>query len=154
LSDVRISLESPRQPAVLRLIEALDAYQSSLYPPQSNHILSIDELCAADVRFFVARAAGEPVGCCALKIRGEEGELKRLYVDPAGRGRGLGRRLISAVEEQARHEDLRVLRLETGHLQAEAIALYRSAGYRDRDAFAPYAPDPLSLFMEKEIHRD
>jgi putative acetyltransferase len=150
----RIALESPRQSAVLRLIEALDAYQSSLYPPESNHFLSVDELCGADVRFFVARAAGQPVGCCALKVTGQEGELKRLYVEPAGRGRGLGRRLISAVEEQARHEGLVVVRLETGHLQAEAIALYRSAGYLERDAFAPYRPDPLSVFMEKKMHRD
>jgi putative acetyltransferase len=153
VSDVRIALESPRQPPVQRLIEALDAYQASLYPAESNHFLSLDELCAADVRFFVARAAGEPVGCIALKISAGAGEIKRLYVDPAGRGRGLGRLLVAALEQQARNEGLRVLRLETGVSQPEALGLYRAAGYRQREAFPPYQPDPLSVFMEKELPR-
>jgi putative acetyltransferase len=149
--EVRIALESPRQASVMRLIEALDAYQRSLYPPESNHFLDIEALAAATVRFFVARTAGQPVGCCALLVSGLEGELKRLWVDPAGRGHGLGRRLVSAVEQQARQEGLRVLRLETGIHQPEALGLYQAEGYRACDAFAPYLPDPLSVFMEKRL---
>ena len=154
MTEFRIALESPRQEAVLRLIEALDAYLRSLYPPESNHFLDLDALAAADVRFFVARVAGRVVGCCALRVSGDEGELKRLYVDPAGRGQGLGRRLVSAVEQQARQEGVRVVRLEAGIHQPEALALYRAEGHVERAHFPPYGPDPLSVFMEKKLHRD
>jgi putative acetyltransferase len=56
-----VRIETPRQLDLMSLLSALDAYLSSLYPPQSNHILDIDALCAPNVRFFVARRAAEAV---------------------------------------------------------------------------------------------
>ena len=67
-SVAAIRLESPRQDDVMRLLGALDAYLESLYPPESNHILDIDTLCAPDIRFFVARRGGEAVGCGARSL--------------------------------------------------------------------------------------
>lgn len=150
----RLALESPRQDAVIRLLDALDAYQSAFYPAESNHFLDVDSLAGPDVRFFVARLDGEAVGCGALRIyhhteRGGYGELKRMYVAPAARGHRIGRRILDRIEAEARAEGLACLRLETGIHQPEALALYRSAGYAERDAFGAYAPDPLSVFMEK-----
>jgi len=101
------------------------------------------------VRFFVARLDGEAVGCGALRIDVGYGELKRMYVTPAARGHRIGRRILDRIEAEARAEGLTCLRLETGIHQPEALALYRSAGYAERDAFGAYAPDPLSVFMEK-----
>jgi len=101
------------------------------------------------VRFFVARLDGEAVGCGALRIAHGYGELKRMYVAPAARGHRIGRRILDRIEAAARAEGLACLRLETGIYQPEALALYRSAGYAERDAFGAYAPDPLSVFMEK-----
>jgi putative acetyltransferase len=136
----------------MRLLAALDAYLESLYPPESNHILDIDTLCAANIRFFVARRRGEALGCGALRIDpAGYGEVKRMFVHPAARGRKLGRAILTRIEEQASREGLEWMRLETGIHQAEALALYRHAGYAERGPFGEYAPDPLSHFFEKSI---
>ncbi len=147
-----IRIESPRQDDVMRLLAALDAYLESLYPPESNHILDIDTLCAPNIRFFVARRRGEAVGCGALRIDATGyGEVKRMYVHPEARGRKLGRAILTRIEEQASREGLRRMRLETGIHQVEALHLYRRAGYAERGPFGEYASDPLSHFMEKRI---
>ncbi|HYB69305.1 MAG TPA: GNAT family N-acetyltransferase [Candidatus Bathyarchaeia archaeon] len=147
---ITLAIESPRQAEVARLLEALDAYQSSLYPPESNHFLDVDALAAPTVRFFVARADGEVLGCGALRIDpAGYGELKRMFVLPKARGMGLGRLILDRIEQEARRERLGCVRLETGIHQPEALGLYRAAGYVVRGAFGEYAPDPLSVFMEK-----
>jgi putative acetyltransferase len=145
-------MESPRQPDVMSLLSALDAYLSSLYPPQSNHILDIDALCAPNVRFFVARRAADAVGCGALRIdRAGYGEVKRMFVAPRARGQSLGRAILERIEHQAAREGLALVRLETGIHQAAALALYRGAGYLECAPFADYLPDPLSLYFEKPL---
>ena len=58
--------ESPWKPEVVDLIEQLDAYQGQLYPPESNHLLDLASLSKADIRFFVARAGTQALGCGAL----------------------------------------------------------------------------------------
>jgi putative acetyltransferase len=147
-----IRLESPRQEDVMRLLAALDAYLGSLYPPESNHILDIDTLCAPDIRFFVARREGEAVGCGALRIDSTGyGEVKRMFVHPGARGQKLGRAILKRIEDEASREGLALLRLETGIHQAAALALYRNAGYAERGPFGGYAPDPLSHFFERNI---
>ena len=143
--------ESPRQAAVIRLLDALDAYQSALYPAESNHLLDVDALAASDVRFFVARLDGEAVGCGALRIDEGYGELKRMYVTPAARGHRIGRRILDRIEAEARAERLTCLRLETGIHQPEALGLFRRAGFVERDPFADYPLDPLSVYMEKAL---
>jgi len=152
MSEIVPELESPRQPDVARLLEALDAYQSSLYPLESNHFLDVEALAAPSIRFFVARRGPEALGCGALRIDGAGyGELKRMFVAPAARGTRLGRCILERIEEEARREGLAWLRLETGIHQPEALGLYRSAGYVEREAFGEYKPDPLSVFMEKRL---
>jgi putative acetyltransferase len=152
MSAVTLTIESPRQAEVERLLEALDAYQSRLYPPESNHFLDVTALAAPTIRLFVARRDGEAVGCGALRLDAAGyGELKRMFVLPTARGLGLGRRILDRIEEEARREGLTCVRLETGVHQPEALGLYRAAGYAERDAFGEYAPDPLSVFMEKRL---
>ena len=152
MTDITVALESPRQDDVARLIQELDAYQGSLYPAESNHLLDVDTLAAPSVRFFVARRGGEVLGCGALRIDGSGyGEVKRMFVLPEARGLKLGKRILRRIEEQARREGLACLRLETGIHQAEALALYRAAGYVERGLFGEYKPDPLSVFMEKAL---
>ena len=146
---IRLAMESPRQAEIERLLAALDAYQSALYPPESNHFLDVEALAAPNVRFIVARRGTTAVGCGALRIDVGYGELKRMYVVPEARGRRLGRLILERIEQEARREGLACLRLETGIRQPEALALYRAAGYVEREAFGEYAADPLSVFMEK-----
>ena len=149
---VRIDQESPHQPDIVRLVEELDTYLGSLYPAESNHLLDIESLAQPDVRFFVARWDGEALGCIALRVDPAGwGEVKRLFVSPRARGLGLGRRLLSALEAKAQGERLPLLRLETGIHQPEALGLFRAAGFHEIPAFGAYAPDPLSVFMEKAL---
>ncbi len=86
---------------------------------------------------LVATVAGEPAGCGALKFHPDDGiaEVKRMWVSPAARGLGLGRRLLAELETQAARHGVHLLRLETNRNLTEAIAMYRAAGYREVAAF-------------------
>lgn len=93
---------------------------------------------------------GEPVGIGALKFH-DDGppDIKRMWVAAAARGLRLGRRLLADLEARAAQHGARVVRLETNRALVEAIALCRSAGYREVPAFndEPYA----HLWFEKDL---
>ena len=114
---------------------------------------------AADVSVvLVARDDdGAPLGCGALRaLDAGAAEVKRMYVVPAARGRGVSRAVLGALEEAARERGWTTLRLETGPLQPEAIGLYTSAGYTPIAAFGAYVDDPDaegSLFFERVLDR-
>ncbi|WP_342722474.1 bifunctional helix-turn-helix transcriptional regulator/GNAT family N-acetyltransferase [Bradyrhizobium sp. B097] len=100
--------------------------------------------------FIVAMSDGLPIGCVGLKGSGSEfAEIKRLWVAPAARGLGLGRRLMDAAERAARELGIAVLRLDTNSALAEAGQLYRRSGWTEIPRFNddPY-PD---LFFEKHL---
>jgi putative acetyltransferase len=102
--------------------------------------------------FAVARtAAGQAVGCGAVVLDTEAGELKRLFVSPAARGQGLAQRLLARLEAEAVGRGCQLLQLETGPYQPEALGLYARCGYERRGPFGGYADDPLSVFMEKRL---
>ena len=121
-ANVTVAIEPPDQPEILRLISDLDAYLTTLYPAESLHLFGIEQLCAADVCFFVARHHHSPVGCGAL-CRPSDGnaELKRMYVVPEARGFGVAKRLLNAIEIHALGIGVRTLQLETGVKQCEAL---------------------------------
>jgi ribosomal protein S18 acetylase RimI-like enzyme len=82
--------------------------------------------------FLLATLYGESVGCGALKFhRDAPAEIKRMWVSPAVRGLGLGRRMLAELEARAKNHGAAVVRLETNRTLAEAISLYRSSGYRE-----------------------
>ncbi len=129
-----------------------DAHHAALYPATSNHPVYLERLTAPDARFWVARLDGMPVGCAAL-IWGfdRQGEIKRMDVVPAARGTGVGNALLNAVEDGARFERLRVLRLETGAKNTESLELYRRRGYLNSEPFDEYHADPNSVFLSKSL---
>jgi GNAT superfamily N-acetyltransferase len=99
---------------------------------------------AADLAIvLVARDGdGTALGCGALRqIADGVGELKRMYVVPSARGRGVAKVVLAALEDEARGRGWTTLRLETGPRQPEAIALYTGAGYRPIEAFGAYVDD-------------
>ena len=149
---MHIALESVDQPDIVALIDALDAYQGALYPAESNYHLSVEALKASNVLFAVVRDdAGVVIGCGAVVLFDDYGELKRMFVPQAQRGRGVAKAIITYLEAHAVQRNCQLLRLETGIHQPEALSLYASAGYERRGPYGDYPDDPLSVFMEKAI---
>ena len=101
-------------------------------------------------QFFVAYRDGVAIGCGAVKHRpGAPTEIKRMWIDPAARGLGLGRRLLAVLEACAAAGGARVVRLETGGVLTEAIALYRSTGWVE---VAPFNDEPFAdHWFEKQL---
>jgi putative acetyltransferase len=148
---MQIRLESPDQPDVHELIGELNAYLYSLYPVENVYALDIPSLSNPDVLFAVVRStAGVAEGCCAIVIKPDYGEVKRLYVRPQARGLGFARRLIETLEQKAADRGCRTFMLETGPNQPEALILYERLGYQCRGPFGDYSDDPLSVFMQKK----
>ena len=109
-----------------------------------------DELVPPAGIFVVARWKRCPMGCGALKVKGDKvGEIKRMWVSRDARGLGIGRRLLETLESYARHFGVKLLRLETNRNLKEAQSLYRSAGYNEVSAFndEPYA----HYWFEKQL---
>ena len=151
--SIAIAAERPDSPTAIALLAELDGYLGELpYPPESRHAFSIEKLLREGVAFFVLRDAGEPAACGGLKVFTDDyGEVKRMYVRPTYRGRGLGKAILDHLADYARTQRLRVLRLETGIYQVEAIGLYERWGFQRRPPFGEYRVDPLSVYLEKTI---
>jgi putative acetyltransferase len=147
-----IAAEPADQPEVHALLAQSDAYMARLYPAESNHLVDAATLMKPNVRFFVVRRDGRAIGCGALVLAADgSAEIKRMFVVPEERGRGIGRRILTQLEEAARAEGATLMRLETGIHRPEAIGLYRAAGFVEIGPFGSYVADPLSLFMEKRL---
>jgi GNAT superfamily N-acetyltransferase len=109
---------------------------------------------AADITvFLVARDEdGTPLGCGALRaLGGGVVELKRMYTVPAARGRGVGRAVLAALEDEARARGFTLARLETGDRLPEAHRLYARAGYRPIPCWGAYASSAISLCFERAL---
>lgn len=148
----RLAADDPR---LGPLIGELDAYLASLYPSESNHLQSVEALSGKGA--LLIGVVGEDdalLGCGAVLAMSDDGlygEVKRVYVRPRYRGRGLSKAIMRHLEMHLLDAGLRVARLETGVHQHEALALYRRLGYRCRPPFGAYREDPLSVFMEKRL---
>jgi GNAT superfamily N-acetyltransferase len=105
-----------------------------------------------DGTFLVVFVDGEPAGCGGVgRLDGTTGELRRMYVVPEHRGRGLGRLILAALEDAARRLGYAVMRLETGNEAPEAIGLYTSHGYEPVPCWGPFATDPKSRCFERAL---
>jgi GNAT superfamily N-acetyltransferase len=104
--------------------------------------------------FLVATVAGEVVACGGWRTLAgdpEAAEVKRMYTVPAWRGRGIGSKLLDAIEESARAEGKRRIVLEAGDRQPEALALYHKAGYERIDNFGYYKEHPACLSFGRPL---
>ena len=147
-----VSQESPDQPEVIALIADLDAYQDTLYPAEARYALDLNSLKKSNVIFVVARDHnGFAVGCGAVVLTGTVGELKRMYVRPQNRTRGIAQSVLSELEALSVKTGCSELLLETGPYQTEALAFYKRQGYTVRGPFGAYSAHPLSVFMGKPL---
>ena len=145
-SMVRFAIEDPTAPDAKWCFDQYFAELEARFEAGFNPALSISadahELTLPAGALLIARLRGRCVGCGAIKLhRNAPAELKRMWIAPAARGIGLGRRLLLELEQHARDLGARMVRLETNRALGEAIALYRRSGYVEVDAFnsEPYA---------------
>jgi DNA-binding MarR family transcriptional regulator/GNAT superfamily N-acetyltransferase len=145
-STVQVGIVDPRRPeaqfCIQRYFEELAGRFDGGFDHARTISADVDELALPAGLLLVATLHTEPVGCAGLKLHpGEPAEVKRMWVSPQVRGLGLGRRLLTEIEKQAKAHDTSVLRLETNQSLEEAIALYRATGYEEVPAFneEPYA---------------
>ncbi|MFG2058891.1 GNAT family N-acetyltransferase [Micromonospora sp. NPDC048930] len=105
-----------------------------------------------DIRYLVVVADGRAVACGGIQaLDAETGELKRMYVRPAYRGRGIARHLLAALEELAFRQGHSTVCLETGTYLPAAIGLYRSCGYQPIPVYGEYVDNPYSVCFAKRL---
>jgi putative acetyltransferase len=149
---VSIAIEPAHQPDVQRLLDAGGVFARSLYAEDECFLLDLSELEQPGVTVWVARINDEAIGMVAL-VSASDGsaEIKRLFVHDSARGSGVASGLLTAVEEYARHAEVRVIRLETGPRSDAALALYSKHGYQHIPLFGQYIGSGSSVCMEKVL---
>jgi GNAT superfamily N-acetyltransferase len=147
----RESFDSETARALARALEAelLDTYDGV---PGSGGLPAACVFDPPGGAFLLGWAEGEAVACGGIARYDEAtAEIRRMYVTPAARGQGLSRRVLAALEEEARALGYSFVRLETGKLQIAAIGLYVSAGFEPIPRYGPFANDPRSVCFEKRL---
>lgn len=136
-----VSIERVHAPddEVRALVAELDATLSAAYSAEQRHGLVLDAIFAAHVRFFLARLDGAAVGCGGVALFDGHAEVKRMYVRPAARGRGVADAILARLEQEARAAQRTALHLETGDAQHAALRFYRRRGFVVVTAFGAYA---------------
>ncbi len=144
----------PASPDGARLLREMTDEIEELYADREGSIhrvgISIEEMRPPNGAFLVLVAGGRQFGCGGLKRLDRDAcEIKRMYIEPGWRGRGLSRALLVGLEAKARELGYAVARLDTGDRQPEAKHLYESAGYR---RIPDYNENPLARFWyEREL---
>ena len=147
----------PDSPETQALIALSDAYYVDMYPAESNHLESTEDLKKLNVLFLGCRVGTGLVASGAAKIMDDDGvyaEIKRVYVIDQHRGKGLSYKIMQALETELQSRGINLFRLETGVKQPKALGLYRKLGYHDRGPFGSYQSEPYSVFMEKTPGRE
>jgi GNAT superfamily N-acetyltransferase len=146
VARVLIQNREVTHPDVTLLVRAAEQELLTRYPDE--HVSPVDPLA----RFVVAYVMGEPVGCGAIvTVAPGVAEVKRMWVRPANRRTGVGRRVLAALERRAQAEEHDTLILETGVRQPEAITLYEEAGFVSIPPFGEYVGNPMSVCFEKKL---
>jgi DNA-binding MarR family transcriptional regulator/GNAT superfamily N-acetyltransferase len=148
---------APTDPAHPHAQHCLHAYFSELdrrfdagFDPALSIPADLEELRPPAGLLLVATLRADPIGCGALKFHGQDpAEIKRMWVAQSARGLGVGRRLLTELEDRVAEHGARTVRLETNRALTEAISLYRSVGYIE---VAPFNEEPYAHhWFEKQI---
>ena len=142
---------NPHDPQATALLQASHALMQSLFPPEDNAYLSIDELCGADVHFFAARRGTILRGTGALAVKDGYGEIKSMFVDPDARGQGVADAILRTLEDLAHETGLDEMKLETGNTLRSAHKLYERHGFVLCSPFGDYTANASSIFMKKQL---
>jgi putative acetyltransferase len=120
--------------------------------PGSGAMPSPEYFQPPDGTFLVAFEDGQAIACGGVgRYDNQTAEIRRMYVLPAHRGKGLGRAILERLEDAARELGYTKSRLETGNEAPEALGLYTSSGYAPIPCWGPFATDPKSRCFEKAL---
>ncbi len=152
---VTIAVETPLQDDVRGMVAALNGFLTPLSPPEFQFQLTVEEMADPSLTLFVARDKdGGAIGMGALKNHGSGlGEIKRMWTDPAIRGKRIGSALLAKIEAAAREKHMTRLVLETG-TTAEMNAswrLYERGGFTQCEAVLDYPASEHNRFYEKKL---
>ncbi len=151
---LKVDIADPRGPEAAELISALSAELARRYDYMEDGSGGFKPEDALGPRgaFVIGRVGGNPVACGAIRPLGEDvAELKRVFVKVDFRGRGYSKPIVSELERQALVRGYKVMRLETGVRQPEAISLYESLGYHRIPNYGEYRESGLSVCFEKKL---
>ena len=151
-AGAKIAQEPAASPDAKRLMAALDADILRRYPGMPVHGIAMESFEQEGGYFAVAREQGEALACGAYRPTGDGiAEVKRMFVQPKARGRGIARAMLSHLESRIREKGFRTIVLETGPHHTEAIALYESAGYAPLPPYLEYVASPGSRCFVKVL---
>ncbi|BDR20439.1 GNAT family N-acetyltransferase [Vibrio sp. STUT-A16] len=147
---MRIEIDNLERPQVLALLEEhlQDMYATS--PPESVHALDVSKLKLPSITFWTGWDGEQLLGCVAMsQLEDGHAELKSMRTTPSARKQGVASRLLNHVVEQAKHQGIQRLSLETGSMAffEPAHRLYEKHGFAYCEQFGDYQPDPNSRFM-------
>ena len=148
---LRTRIGNPSSQEGVKLLTDSYALMSSLFPPEDNHALSIEDFKTPNIVFLIAEKDDKPCGCGALAIKSTYGELKSIYVDENSRGNGIGELITTDLEKEAKKLFLKEIYLETGEILLSAISLYKKLGFKECGPFGEYKESPHSFFMFKKL---
>ncbi|MDG1299489.1 MAG: GNAT family N-acetyltransferase [Paracoccaceae bacterium] len=144
-------IANPSSKEGIKLLTDSYALMSTLFPPEDNHALSIEDFKAPNIYFIIAYKDDKPCGCGALATKSNYGELKSIFVDEKSRRLGIGELIMMDLEVKAKNLKLNELYLETGANLLAAIKLYRKLGFIECSPFGDYKESPHSFFMFKKL---
>ena len=151
-SQLHITIETPYCDAATILIDHLSAELGPLYGDDGAGAFAPSDVDVPGGAFVIAWLDSRPVGCGALRpMEPGIGEIKRMFVEPTARRKGVARKVLQTLEELARAYGYNALRLETGVRQPEAMTLYESAGFQRIPCYGCYAGQFLSVCYEKSL---
>jgi ribosomal protein S18 acetylase RimI-like enzyme len=153
--SLEFEIRDVRDPDVVRMVEAVQREYVAMYGGPDQDAIALDEFAPPTGLFLVGVLDGRAVATGGWRWQGDPAnglaEIKRMYVSPSGRGRGLSRRVLAELECRAAAAGVRRIELSTGARQQRAIALYRTAGYADTAPFGHYADSPTVVFLGKNL---
>ncbi|EJG0633592.1 GNAT family N-acetyltransferase [Vibrio parahaemolyticus] len=147
---MRIEIDNLERPQVIALLEEhlQDMYATS--PPESVHALDVSKLKLPSITFWTGWDGDQLLGCVAMsQLEDGHAELKSMRTTSSARKQGVASRLLNHVIEQAKHQGIQRLSLETGSMAffEPAHRLYEKHGFVYCEPFGDYQPDPNSRFM-------
>jgi GNAT superfamily N-acetyltransferase len=152
MTGVEFRPEAFDAPAAFELTEAVQQEYVLRYGTRDETQIEVAQFAPPLGIFVLGWDGDQPVACGGVRlITPDLGELKRMYVAPAARRRGIARALLAHLEEEARTLGATRLRLEVGIRQPEALTLYPSAAYLPVEPFGHYAADPLARHFAKAL---